>query len=244
MTIAQCIGEPVSWLRLERHHLGESSPAERARVIQHLAVCTACSACLASIEASDASALAPLALSPERRAGATRMRARRRMAAAGVGALALAAAAVLAVGRGWRMDGGDGIVDRVGASRVKGDVFAFSLVRDDDERIVEAGGVFRDGDRFKALVTCPPAMNLAFDLVVFDSSGVASFPLDPIEGVWCGNDVPLPGAFRLRGAADETVCIAWNEGAAVDRSRVSKGEAFLGDGGLCKHLSPSTPEGR
>ena len=45
----RCIGEPVSWLRLERLHLGEISGPERARIEEHLAACRACAACLASI---------------------------------------------------------------------------------------------------------------------------------------------------------------------------------------------------
>ena len=50
---------------------------------------------------------------------------------------------------------------------MKGDAIAFTLVRDDDERIAGDAGVYRDGDRFKALVTCPPGRSVAFDVVVY-----------------------------------------------------------------------------
>ena len=39
---ARCIGEPVSWLRLERHHLGEGDAAERARVQAYRRAVTTC----------------------------------------------------------------------------------------------------------------------------------------------------------------------------------------------------------
>ena len=47
---ARCVGEPVSWLALERLRLGELPPGERHAVEQHLAACAACAACLAEIE--------------------------------------------------------------------------------------------------------------------------------------------------------------------------------------------------
>ena len=100
---------------------------------------------------------------------------------------------------------------------MKGDAVAFTLVRDDDERIDGDAGVYRHGDRFKAVVTCPPGEVMTFDLVVYDASG-ASFPLEPARGLACGNEVPLQGAFRLTGRDDETVCLVWGEGGPVDRA--------------------------
>ena len=57
---ARCTGTPVSWLRLERYHLGEIRGRERAVVAEHLAACPACAACLARIEQDDAVALPAL----------------------------------------------------------------------------------------------------------------------------------------------------------------------------------------
>ena len=57
---ARCKGEPVSWLRLERYHLGELDGAERAQIEAHLAGCAACTEALASLAQDDAVALPPL----------------------------------------------------------------------------------------------------------------------------------------------------------------------------------------
>ena len=50
MTAATCIGEPVSWLRLERYALADLDRAASAAVRTHLDGCAACRAALASIE--------------------------------------------------------------------------------------------------------------------------------------------------------------------------------------------------
>ncbi len=67
-------------------------------------------------------------------------------------------------------------------------VILFVLGRDDEGVIAEAGGVYRDGDRWKALVTCPAGMRAAWDLVVFEH-GEAAFPLEPQPDLACGNAV-------------------------------------------------------
>jgi len=223
---ARCVDQPVSWLRLERYRLGEVDDAERASIAAHLAACAACAACLASVEADDAATLPPLPVSRTARPGGLGSRAR--LGAVSAGALALAAAVLLGVGAGWRGARG---VDPGSAAGVKGDAVAFSLVRDDDARIDEAVGAFRDGDRFKALVTCPPSMGDSFDLVVYDASG-ASFPLSRAH-VACGNGVPLPGAFRLSGSREETVCLTWG----TERDPLRAGPPA--DRALCKRLTAS-----
>jgi hypothetical protein len=229
----RCTGEPISWLRLERFHLGEVQGTERDAIAKHLAACPACAACLARIEDDDSRALPPLAVSrPARRSVLSLFPVR---AAAAIGALAAGGALVL----GLRGNGHRGELEqaRNGANRVKGDAIAFTLVREDDERIAGTAGVYRDGDRFKAVVTCPPGANVAFDVVVYDPGG-ASFPLEPARDLACGNEVPLPGAFRLTGDADETVCLAWGDAAAVDRGTLAAHEPAEGQG-LCKRLSPA-----
>jgi hypothetical protein len=139
--------------------------------------------------------------------------------------LALAAAALLGVGR-W----GTPPVDE----RVKGEGVAFSLVRDDDQLIAEAGGMFREHDRFKALVTCPPGMRARFDVVVWDAAG-ASFPLEVPPDLACGNDVPIPGAFRVTGAEPVRVCLVWDE----DRQMLSRVKDDTGlSRAVCKVLQP------
>jgi len=228
---ARCTGEPVSWLRLERYHQGELEAAERARIAGHLAACPACAACLAHIEDDDSRALPPLSLPrPVRRSLFSLFPVR---AAAAIGALAAGGALVL----GLRGNGHRGELERsmLGESRVKGDAVAFTLVREDGERIAGDAGVYRDGDRFKAVVTCPPGATAAFDVVIHDIVG-ASFPLEPARVLACGNEVPLPGAFRLTGRDDETVCLVWGEGGPLDRGALAAHTAG-DDRTLCKRLT-------
>jgi hypothetical protein len=152
---------------------------------------------------------------------------------AAVGSLAAAAALVLSL-RGSKPAATLAQSDP-GGNRVKGDAMAFSLVRDDGERIPGTEGVYRDGDRFEAIVTCPPGGNVEFDLVVHDVGG-ASFPLEHARELACGNEVRLPGAFRLTGDAEETVCLVWSEGAPPDREELaSRGKSD--DRALCKVLA-------
>jgi len=238
---ARCTGEPISWLRLERYHLGEIGADERAGIERHLAACAACAACLERIVQDESVALPALpAMSVTKPEGAVVVRPRWPVqAVAVVGTLAAAAAVVLAI-RGAHPTGGEH--PTLPDTRVKGDAIAFSLVRDDGERIEGTSGAYRERDRFKAVVTCPPNAGGAFDVVVYDVGG-ASFPLAPVEGLVCGNEVPLPGAFRLTGPGDETVCLVWSRAGTVDRgmlaSRASAPDATSGTDGLtlCKTLS-------
>jgi hypothetical protein len=227
---ARCIGEPVSWLRLERFHLGELEGADRRPIADHLAACDACSACFARIQGDEAVALAPLPAARPASVG------RRTIfpGAAFASLTALAAAAALVVGvRGVDPAVGPGD-EAVQTVRIKGGAVAFTLVREDGERVSGEDGVYRDGDRFKAVVTCPPGAGVGFDVVVREEDH-ASFPLAPGIRFGCGNDVAMPGAFRLTGSGDETVCLLWDESGAVDRADSLTLEAH----GLCKHLSPA-----
>jgi hypothetical protein len=244
MTTSRCIGEPVSWLRLEQWRLGELGEAESKGLAEHLAACAVCAACMARIEADEARELPALALVPAAtpaRAKPARTKPARttgRRLLASVSVLAAAAAMVLGVGRIWRSPAA--AVDRETA-HPKGDGVAFVLVRDDGQRVVDVQGVFRDGDRFKALVTCPPGSGATFDLVVFDASG-ASFPLSPARGFACGNEVPLPGAFRLTAAGDrETICVVWGDGDDVDRGALVR-SGVAGRNAMCKELRPAASE--
>jgi hypothetical protein len=230
--MSHCISTPVSWLRLEQYALGELEAA-RTEIGDHVAACPACAACLARIEA-EAKAELPALPSPGPRAVQRARFSRRSFVAIGSG-LALAAAALLALGRWTPGPDTHGDGDGVG---IKGDAIAFTLVRDDEAIFAEAGGTFRGGDRFKALVTCPPGARAHFDLVVYDGSG-ASFPLAAAEALACGNQVPLPGAFRVTGAESVRVCLVWSD-PPLDRAelaRLSSDEASKR--GACKLLTAS-----
>jgi hypothetical protein len=204
----RCAGTPISWLRLEQHYAGELAKSESDAITAHLATCGACAACLARIEADTSVALPPLpALPPP-----GKLIVLRRLAPM-IAGLAVAAALLLILGR--RPDPKDPELDPL-AARTKGGSVGFVLVRDGDGVVAEAGGIYRDGDRWKALVTCPAGMRAAWDVVVFER-GEAAFPLEPQLDLICGNLVPLRGAFRTTGHEPMTVCVVWNEGALVDR---------------------------
>ena len=230
---ARCVSEPISWLRLERHALGEAPDADV--IARHLAECDACRASFARIEADAATDLPKLPAPREAERSPARARAtvtrlstpwRRATLAAG-SAVALAAAVVLVLGRGT--------VVPEDPDRTKGTEIAFSLVRDDDTLFAEAGGTFRDGDRFKALVSCAPGTRARFDLVVYDDHG-ATFPLAAPVGLACGNDVALPGAFLLRGAAPMHVCLVWGDAPPDREELVRSGWDPARPHALCKVL--------
>ncbi len=206
----RCVGTPISWLRLEQHHAGDLGVSESAAITAHLATCGACASCLARIVQDDAlllPALPALLVAPP-----AKVLAFRRVAPA-LAALAVAAVILFVLGR--RPEVMPQELDPT-SPRTKGGSVGFVLVRDDEGVIAEAGGVYRDGDRWKALVTCPAGMRAAWDLVVFEH-GEAAFPLEPQPDLACGNAVPLAGAFRTTGHEPMTVCVVWNDGALVDR---------------------------
>ena len=155
-----------------------------------------------------------------------------------IAAVAVAAALLLVMGRRPGVDPENpGTLDPA-SPRTKGGSVGFVLVRDDDGIVAEAGGVYRDGDRWKALVTCPAGMRAAWDLVVFER-GAAAFPLEPQPDLTCGNDVPLPGAFRTTGHEAMTVCLVWNDGALVDRGTLRGASPGALPHAVCKVLDPA-----
>ncbi len=198
MSALACIGEPISWLRLETFASGRDDSTIR----EHVTACPACKHCLEEIRA-DIVALPPLAMpaTPEPRAWWKLF----------VPAFAVAAAAVIAliVFRGG--DGDPPARENVVAIKGVGEV-VLGTVR-------ERGGVIRDdvrsfatGDRWKLVVTCPPSATgtlLAVDVTVVEVGGSTTIdrPLVPAR-IACGNRVVLPGAFSLTGPRANRVCAA------------------------------------
>jgi hypothetical protein len=194
------MGEPVSWLALERYRLGELSAWRRWRVARHLAACQSCAASLADAERVvtlpplPADVRAPPA--PERRRLAPGVRVG--VAVAGAGALAL----VLLARSGapeHPMAGGS-------LPGVKGGGIAVALVRERDGAVDEDATTFMARDRWKVLVTCPADRLMFWDVAVHQGP-TAAFPLSPAAPIHCGNRVPLPGAFRLDGHGPAEVCL-------------------------------------
>lgn len=182
-----CIGEPISWLRLERH-----AAAPDPAVADHVAACEACRACLTAIT-GDAVALPPLAtIADPRRA--------RRWWWLVVPTLAAAAIAVVIVRPSE--------VARQEVAWVKGvGEVVLGTVRERAGVVRQDARGFLPGDRWKVVVTCPPAARAVVDVAVIeDGRPQADHPLAPAE-LACGNRVVVPGAFELTGTRPHRVCI-------------------------------------
>jgi len=232
MTTTTNCSTPISWLRLEQYFLGELDDAGSAAVQAHVRGCAACAECLRRIEADDASMPLPPPIdvksSPASNAKVSFLR-----VLPVVGTLAAAAVALLVV------KGRDGIEspNRADEQRIKGSEIALTLVREDGGRVDEPASFYREGDTFKALVTCPPGMSAGWDLIVYEG-GQPTFPLESAH-VTCGNDAPFPGAFRIVGHERETICLVWNEDGPVDREALARTAPSLLERGRCMTLDPA-----
>ncbi len=240
--MTRCTGEPVSWLRLERYGLGELSGAERESIASHLQACPACSACWARIEEERARALPPLAAevvalggssgTPRALPGPKRTSLGRWVWASG---LAAAACAVLVVWRaGPEASGGDVPAPR---QLTKGGELSLELVRlGRDGRIWEATHYHPD-DRFKILLTCPPAWRVAAEVVIYQGRR-AYYPLAPLQLEACGNRRPVEGAFRIDGEDEVHVCVATSPASTpLDRATLGDTVASLPEHSVCQTLA-------
>src|SRR5690348_6106496 len=130
--MSACIGEPISWLRLEAYALDHRDAAVR----DHLAACDACRGCLDEIE-RDLVALPPLVVPVKKRRAWWPM------------LLVPAAAAVLLVVLRPRPHAGF-TVKGVGEVSI-------GVVRERDGTLTYDARTYRPADRWKVLVTCPPS---------------------------------------------------------------------------------------
>lgn len=182
-----CIGEPISWLRLERFALEPKDAAVR----DHVAACPACKHCLDEIR-RDVVALPVLDVPVKRRWWTFALPA----------FAAIAAAAVILFLLRPRDPERDGVAHVKGIGEVVVDVLRErdGVVRDDVRS-------FRAGDRWKVVVTCPPTKAVALDVAVREQGTArADHPLSPGKIV-CGNRVVLPGAFTLTGEKPHRLCV-------------------------------------
>ena len=187
-----CIGEPISWPRLERFALGAPDPA----IASHVTTCPACRQCLAQIR-DDVVALPPLEL-PTRRPPP---RWRRRWLAP-----AFAAAAAVLVVLVRRPTPGDELASQTIGVKGVGEV-TLELVRERRGAISYDARRYAPGDRWKVVVSCPPSASArAMWIDVSVADGVTTdHPLAPAQ-VPCGNRVVVPGAFTVTGAQVNRVC--------------------------------------
>ncbi|MCL4223958.1 MAG: hypothetical protein KJZ91_05725 [Myxococcales bacterium] len=222
--VPACIGQPLSWLVLERHALAELEGAAAAAARTHLAACAACAAALdhlradrpvlpalpAPAHAAPPAPASPIPVRPERSrdvaaSPAPSLAARRRRRAgltAGLAAAAAAAALLLAVlVRG--PDRGPGAL--VASVRVKGaGLVDLTLVRERAGAIAFDPPDVGDADRWKVQLTCAPGGGAQVEVVVYQPGAPPAIAL-PARPFACGNAVVLAGAFRITGGA-ATVC--------------------------------------
>ncbi len=226
-----CVGQPVSWLRLEQYVLDELAPSERTTVDAHLSACEACRTCLDHIGADPwrLPALEAAVVAPHRT----------RMLTWLMGGSAVVVAAVIAL-----------LILRPGSEIPRGSIpgprvaikgagtVAIELVRERGGSTALDPARYESGDRFKVLVTCAPGTSLHADAVFFQD-GVAAFPLDA-QTIACGNRVPLRGAFRVTGTSPFTVCAVIGDGAAPDRAELARRSRATGlDRAACTTVSPT-----
>ena len=187
-----CIGEPISWLRLERFALGAADPA----IASHVVACPACRRCLDTI-LGDAIELPRLVVpaAPARRAW------RRWWLAPALAAAAAAVVLVVVLRPPLRPDAALRVA-------VKGvGELALELVRERGGAIAYDARSFAPGDRWKLVVSCPPgaaAVPIAIDVSVADGITV-DHPLAAAQ-LACGNRVVVPGAFAITGDRPNRVC--------------------------------------
>jgi hypothetical protein len=139
--MSACIGEPISWLRLEAYALDHRD----AGVRDHLAACAACRGCLDEIE-RDVVALPPLVVPVKKRRTWWPM------------LLVPAAAAVLLVVLRPRPHAGF-TVKGVGEVTI-------GVVRERAGTLTYDARTYRPADRWKVLVTCPPSAGAWIDVAV------------------------------------------------------------------------------
>lgn len=231
-----CIGQPVSWLRLERFALGELPEAEEREVSTHLEECAACSACMQELREREPAALPALPDNVIQAPVPWWRRRGMRLAWGGGFAAAAAAAAVVAVvlssrgveedaalpGRRTALKGGDAVID---------------LVRERRGSIAYTPDTFVREDRFEVVFTCPLDSALHVDVVVYQD-GAPSFPLAP-TALECGNRVVLPGAFRVTGESDATVCVVFDQNAPPNRAGIAATDPSALDQAVCTTLHPA-----
>ncbi len=239
----RCVGEPVSWLRLEQLALGELRDGGAAE--RHLASCPACAAALAQLR-GDARSLPPLVV-PANAAGAAVRKADKagreeslpwwrrgwRMGALGGGVVALAAALLLVLVR--RGGSPEDDVQPGALLHVKGaGEVAVTLVRERDGVIAFDPSDVAAEDRWKVQLTCAQGGAVWADVAVLQD-GLTSHPLSP-QRLACGNEVVLPGAFRITGGGAE-LCVALDD-KPPPRTRWRRGERR---GTVCRQLVAARP---
>jgi hypothetical protein len=136
-------------------------------------------------------------------------------------ALAAAAAVALVVWRAGGRGGGAGRIAgeaREEVARVKGvGEVVLGVVRERGGAIRTDVRTYAPGDRWKVVVTCPPAAAAWIDVAIIDGAEI-DHPLAPAR-IGCGNEVAVPGAFSITGDRANRVCVRVDAASTPDRAR-------------------------
>ena len=225
----------ISWLALERYFLGELEQGEKAQVELALETSGDLRQCLEWIRSDVGRPLRPLpnvSTAPAHSNRAHRVDGWWRRDT-WRGALALTAG-VLAVVGGWNVWNRAAVHP---GERLKGDQLSVQLVRHSGGTVAEDASVFAEGDLFKVRVTCSHAGAVSRQVSVFQG-GEIFFPLPSEEPLHCGNQVLLPGAFRLTGAAPAIVCVGLDGDVVPPERLLKEGIAALPATASCTHVRP------
>jgi hypothetical protein len=232
--MTSCIGEPVSYFRLERFALRELSADEQRSVAEHLAQCPTCRACHDRIQADgreqDLAALVARLQAPRGPQPRAAGRARGWL----WGTVALSLTGLLAV---LSTQPGTQPMAPGGTPGTKGDGLALELTRIDDRGQQLEPTRFAPSDRFRVALSCPPALAGKVHVLAFQA-GEKFEPLPAQTLASCGNRRMLSGAFRLDGSAPVDVCVLLGD-ADVTAVRARDG---LPEPHVCARIEPVAGE--
>ncbi len=232
----ECTSRPVSWLTLERYALGELDGPSRVDVRAHLDECEACRSCAATIETSDVSLPAlELPATPSRPWW------RQPFAVGGMATLVVATAVLLMVVMTKdKAPTGQPVAAQFPAKRltVKGGELALGLVSKRGRATLADPRTYRDHDRFKVLVTCPPAIARTRVDVVVVQAGQLFFPL-AAQDISCANQVVIDGAFAVTGTTPITICAVVGPPPGIDRRAFTLARLRRSTSAVCQTLSPA-----
>jgi hypothetical protein len=218
--MTSCIGEPVSYLRLERYSLHELPAEEDRSIASHLEQCAVCRACYERIQADARDAdVAVLATKLSQLSAAARPRPRRARFVWGASALVASLAALLFVMRPPAE--APGIASQ---STTKGDGLGLEVVRSDAQGQLLEPTHFAESDRFKLLLSCSADRAGSVRVLVFQGGDVFEpVPAQRLES--CGNRRPLAGAWAFDGGEAVELCAVFAE-ASLDLSAVRSADAL------------------
>jgi hypothetical protein len=229
--LSNCIDTPISWFQLDRRATGELGPVEDKRIENHLQQCDACRAGWHEIQTATRE-LRPLPTPSSPSASFLERWKRWLWPAVLVPALA-AIVLFVVIGRQQpgevdRFHGSDGLV--------KGGDTTLSLLREHEGDVATDPSVYVSGDRFRLLVSCASPTSSAWDVVAYQD-GQAFFPFDPGQSIGCGNEVAIPGAFRVTGTSPVTICLLLGKPLPERSWLATSAPGDLNEDAACRQVS-------